>query len=413
MTRARVLGGNITATIAMATGKTPPPPNPCIARKAISSERFWLRPASAEPTMKIARPTRKTFRLLVMSESLAKIGMEMVEETRYEPATNVTPSTWCRSPAMVGRTVETTRESIAPISMARNIPTSTRVAVIPVRTVGEAGASAPTATAASVGAASGPDPRVVLFMADRRGAAKISLVARIRANRQRRIYERGTKGRRRDVRRLTIELDLKEMSKFEDNPILEKIKSLEILQFLKDGPEEFAAIFRIEFEDPASRIEDYVADDILEIQMLEDEGAGTYTYFIKSRPMAVEAARFDPFSAGGYLSIPFEIKDGRARMTYLGSGRQVRAFLEGVERAGVRYRVASVTDAKFSHDSPLSRLTEKQRRVLVSAYRLGYYDEPRRISSQELARRMRIGSSTLVNHRRRAERRLLRELIEG
>ena len=215
------------------------------------------------------------------------------------------------------------------------------------------------------------------------------------------------------MRRLTIELDLKEMSKFEDNPILEKIKSLEILQFLKDGPEEFAAIFRIEFEDPASRIEDYVADDILEIQMLEDEGAGTYTYFIKSRPMAVEAARFDPFSAGGYLSIPFEIKDGRARMTYLGSGRQVRAFLEGVERAGVRYRVASVTDAKFSHDSPLSRLTEKQRRVLVSAYRLGYYDEPRRISSQELARRMRIGSSTLVNHRRRAERRLLRELIEG
>ncbi|MDA4112892.1 MAG: helix-turn-helix domain-containing protein [Thaumarchaeota archaeon] len=72
---------------------------------------------------------------------------------------------------------------------------------------------------------------------------------------------------------------------------------------------------------------------------------------------------------------------------------------------------ASITDAKFSQDSPLSRLTEKQRRVLVTAYRLGYYDEPRRISSQELAKRMKVGSSTLINHRRRAERHLLAALV--
>ena len=44
--------------------------------------RFWLRPASAEPTMKIARPTMKTLRLLEMSETLAKIGIEIVEEIR-------------------------------------------------------------------------------------------------------------------------------------------------------------------------------------------------------------------------------------------------------------------------------------------------------------------------------------------
>ena len=66
----------------MATGKTPPPPIPCRPRKTISSERFWLRPASAEPTMKIVRPMRKTLRRLAMSESRAKIGIEMVEEMR-------------------------------------------------------------------------------------------------------------------------------------------------------------------------------------------------------------------------------------------------------------------------------------------------------------------------------------------
>lgn len=213
------------------------------------------------------------------------------------------------------------------------------------------------------------------------------------------------------MRRLTIEMNLDEMSKFESNPMLDKIKSLEILQFLKDGPEEFAAIFRIEFKDKEPRIEDLIDDDIVELQMLDNEREGVYTYFIKSRPPSSQEEHFHTFTAGGYLTSPFEIKDGKARISYLGNGKQIKAFMEGVEKLGVGYRVASITDAKFSRDSPLSRLTEKQRKVLVAAYRLGYYDEPRRISSLELAKRMRVNSSTLINHRRRAERHLLAELI--
>jgi DNA-binding CsgD family transcriptional regulator len=201
------------------------------------------------------------------------------------------------------------------------------------------------------------------------------------------------------------------MGKFENNPMLEKIKSLEILQFLKDGPEEFAAIFRIEFEDRTAKVEDFIDDDILELQILDREKEGAYIYYIKSKPMSHPSVQFDPLAAGGYFSVPFEIRDRRARMSYLGSAKQVKTFLEGVEKTGVKYRVARISDAKFPQNSPLSRLTEKQRRVLVAAYRLGYYDEPRRISSQELAKRMKVGSSTLINHRRRAERRLLAELV--
>ena len=126
--------------------------------------------------------------------------------------------------------------------------------------------------------------------------------------------------------------------------------------------------------------------------------------------MQAEAA-FNHIASGGYLSVPFEIKDGRARLTYLGNAKEIKGFLDGIERQGVKYRVKSITDAKFSQTSPLSRLTDKQRKVLVMAYRSGYYDEPRRISSLELAKRMKVGSSTLINHRRRAEKRLLAELV--
>jgi DNA-binding CsgD family transcriptional regulator len=211
------------------------------------------------------------------------------------------------------------------------------------------------------------------------------------------------------MRRVVIEMSLGDMRKFdassEPNPMWEKVESMEIMQFLHEGPDEIAIVCRVKFRDPSLGLEDFRDPDITEMQVLDHDKEGAYTYFIKSRP---NPARI---TAGGYLSVPFEIRDGRARMTYLGTGKQVKAFLDDVESTGAEYRVESITDAKFPKDSPLSRLTEKQRRVLTTAYELGYYDLPRRISSQQLGERLKIGSSTLVGHRRRAERRLLAELL--
>jgi len=207
------------------------------------------------------------------------------------------------------------------------------------------------------------------------------------------------------MRRVTIETPLDEMRKFKDNPMFQKVRSVEVLQVLKEGPDEVAVICRVVFNDPSMKKEDFIERDTLEIQTLDHEREGAYVFFVRIK----SDHRFR--TPGGYLSIPFEIEDGQVRMTYLGNGKQIRAFLERVEKMEVKYRVVSIMDAKFPRNSPLSRLTEKQRRVLAAAYSLGYYDIPRRISSQELGERLKIGSSTVVGHRRRAERRLLSELM--
>jgi predicted DNA binding protein len=113
-----------------------------------------------------------------------------------------------------------------------------------------------------------------------------------------------------------------------------------------------------------------------------------------------------------YFSTPFELRDGKAKVAFLGNAKQIKKHLENLERqARGRYRVVSLTDARFSPNSPLARLTEKQRRVLITAYKLGYYDLPRRIGSEELARKLNLVKSTFVAHRRKAERRLLTEML--
>lgn len=90
-------------------------------------------------------------------------------------------------------------------------------------------------------------------------------------------------------------------------------------------------------------------------------------------------------TVGGYLSTPCELKEGKLRVSFLGSSTEVKLFLRKIAETGVRYKVNLLTDAKFSPNSPLINLTEKQLRVIEKSYNLGYYDLPRKISSRALA----------------------------
>ena len=214
------------------------------------------------------------------------------------------------------------------------------------------------------------------------------------------------------MRRLIVEFAVSDVAKMRQDvslDSLDKIESLKVLSFLKSTPDEVALICKVRFKDPATKIGDVFTDKFEEIQVLEQEGVD-YVCFFKQRRLGLTSG-VSPLAAGGYLSIPYEINDGQIKATFLGSAKEVRGVLDSLEKAALHYKVLSLTDAKFSPDSPLSLLTEKQRKVILSAFNLGYYDVPRRVSSEGLANRLNIREPTLVMHRRKAERRLLAALV--
>jgi predicted DNA binding protein len=211
------------------------------------------------------------------------------------------------------------------------------------------------------------------------------------------------------VRRLTVEFSVADIARILNEPSVEKIRSMEVLTFLKGTPEEVALICRVRFKDPATNVNEVFGESFEEVQVLERDGESVTCFFRQKR--SPWRSGTSPLGSGGYLSVPYEIDDGRLRGTFLGTAKDVREILERIDRIGVRYKVVSLLDAKFSPDSPLVGLTEMQRRVILSAFKLGYYDVPRRVSSQELAEKLDIREPTLVIHRRKAERRLLAALV--
>jgi len=122
------------------------------------------------------------------------------------------------------------------------------------------------------------------------------------------------------------------------------------VHFLKFDYKEAAIIVRVELNDPNVSIEDIFPDDLIEAQLIEAQllelenrnGSEIYTYFIKVlRPGP------DLTEVGVYVSLPYEIRGGKVKTTFLGNTKQVRDFIKLFDQTGARYRVVSHTDAKF------------------------------------------------------------------
>ncbi|WP_457590512.1 helix-turn-helix domain-containing protein [Geoglobus sp.] len=91
-----------------------------------------------------------------------------------------------------------------------------------------------------------------------------------------------------------------------------------------------------------------------------------------------------------------------------------------LEIEGVEVEVLSITNLKSFDDEEeedivdqISRkLSMKQKRVLVEAYRQGYFEWPRKTSVDELARSFGIAKSTCLHHLRVAESKIMKKIIE-
>lgn len=216
------------------------------------------------------------------------------------------------------------------------------------------------------------------------------------------------------MRRLILQFKLEDIARDEDaQSFVRNIEFFEILHVLKQDEHEMAMIARIRLKSKQSKVKQIFGHELLEAQLLERDKDGTDTYYFRGREQRSPDDLDSILNFGGFMTEPFSVLDGKATITFLGSATEVRNILREIEKLKLPYKILSLTDAKFSPDSPLSYLTDKQRRVIVSAFNSGYYNVPRKINSEELANKLNIRAQTLVMHRRRAEYRLMRRMIDG
>jgi len=122
----------------------------------------------------------------------------------------------------------------------------------------------------------------------------------------------------------------------------------------------------------------------------------------------------------GFIRSLTATEDGATLVVDLPATVIVREFVEhlqdtypGTDLAKRRRRDRPIMTQQDLHDAVMDRLTNRQREVIETAYRSGFFESPRVRTGNELAETLDVTQSTFSYHLREAERRLSQLVFEN
>lgn len=109
---------------------------------------------------------------------------------------------------------------------------------------------------------------------------------------------------------------------------------------------------------------------------------------------------------------PTYVNQNTITSTVIGEESEIQIFLDFLKQIATIDKI-SLTEPIFHKNDLLNILTEKQRSILITAKQKGYYDYPRKINSEKLAQTAGISKATIIEHLRKAESRILHNILQG
>jgi predicted DNA binding protein len=100
------------------------------------------------------------------------------------------------------------------------------------------------------------------------------------------------------------------------------------------------------------------------------------------------------------------------KITYLGTDETLKALFEHAEAMdSITFDVLNVGNFETEQSSFSRLLTSRQEQVLEAAVELGYYNEPRRASLEDVGNATGISPGTVGEHLRKVEERVFDEIV--
>ena len=218
------------------------------------------------------------------------------------------------------------------------------------------------------------------------------------------------------MRHITMEFDYQKAWKWIFGSNSEKVEVLEALRCFKCDTQGLAIICRIRLKDRKITIQDLLMGKglLTNIELLYKEKDGSLVVFIEGRSCVPKPPK-DIKQPKMLMTRPPDFLDvDRMKVEMIGKEDEIKKLVHYANKWGDNsFKILGLTSIDAKGESLLSKLTSRQRQILLTGYALGYYDVPRRISSEELSHHLNADKSTIVEHLRKAEKKLIDRIIAG
>ncbi len=215
------------------------------------------------------------------------------------------------------------------------------------------------------------------------------------------------------MRTVTLEIEPFETVKEEMAATFAHVLSYTILETLKMDYKEGICIEIVEFtlkED--SSIHDIGTVGNMEILSVLKSIDNKHTCLIRYTEPEETKGQFQESDLGLIHTIPTIVSMEKLTISMMGEQKNLSDFVDMIRNAGT-IRKMTFRKAAYQKADILAILTGKQMEVMVAAFQNGYFDYPKKISSEQLCQKVGISKPTLLQHMRKAEGRILREIMTG
>jgi predicted DNA binding protein len=216
------------------------------------------------------------------------------------------------------------------------------------------------------------------------------------------------------MRKVIIEIEPYETTKEAQRPMFTHIRSYEVLEVLKMDHERglFVDLIECHLKENVSIHELSSIGNMDILNVIRSEGDKHICLVLGHEPEEA-SDMFKSSDLNLIYTAPSLISEDRIIISFISGQKDMARFVEMV-KAGIG-KVVNMTFKQSSYEKKdlLTILTDKQREIMTTAYGYGYYDIPKGISSEQLSEKVKISKPTLLEHLRKAERRILTEILAG
>lgn len=116
-------------------------------------------------------------------------------------------------------------------------------------------------------------------------------------------------------------------------------------------------------------------------------------------------------STGIVLRMPIVYRDGKMHTRAVGTAAAIQRVHDDAP-GELQIHIDEIGRFRCLDDQPVTQLSDRQRQAVAVAHDLGYYDQPRGATHEEVANRLDCAPTTASDHLQKAETKLLNTILD-